>query len=119
MLVRRFRHAHRRAEDLRASLGEGEQRCGLLFRTGVLVVLAMDVIAPPTGFGLAVGAWPAVDVTPQVVNRAHKGGKLLLPLANGRRKTPPHKPAVLIGCEPVFSSLSAGARANFPGRCVA
>jgi hypothetical protein len=25
----------------------------------------------------------------------------------------------LIGCEPVFSALSSGARANFPGRCVA
>lgn len=84
-----------------------------------LVVLAMVVIAPPAGFGSGESGWPAVDVTPQVVNRTHKTDKLLLPLANGRRKTPPHKPAVLIGCEPVFSSLSAGARANFPGRCVA
>jgi hypothetical protein len=86
---------------------------------GALVVLALDIIAPPAGFGLAVGARPAIDVTPQVVNRTHKSDKLLLPMANERRKTPPHKPAVLIGCEPVFSSLSAAARVNFAGRCVA
>lgn len=90
------------------------------FLFGALVVLALD-IAPPAGFGLAVGAWRAVDrsVTLQFVNRTHKGDKLLLPMANERRKTPPHKPAVLIGCEPVFSSLSAAARVNFAGRCVA
>src|SRR5471030_1745934 len=28
---------------------------------GVLVVFAMDFIAPPAGLGLALGAWPAVD----------------------------------------------------------
>jgi hypothetical protein len=84
-------------------------------------MLALDVIAPPAGFGLTVGAWSTVkgSVTPQVVDRTHKGDKLLLPTANGRRTTQPHAPPLLIGCEPVFSSLSAVARANCAGRCVA
>lgn len=85
-----------------------------------LVVLALDVIAPPAGFGLAVGAWPSVDGNwmPQIVDRTHKGDKLQFPAANDRRNKPSGNPAMLIGCEPVFSSLSSGARANFAGRCV-
>jgi hypothetical protein len=86
-----------------------------------LVVLMMDIIAPPAGFGLAVGAWPSVDgnASPQVVDRTHKSNRLQFPAANDRRNTPSGNPAVLIGCEPVFSALSSGARANFAGRCVA
>jgi len=85
-----------------------------------LVVLLMDIIAPPAGFGLAVGAWPSVDgnARPQIVDRTHKGNKLKFPAAIDRRYAPTGKPAMLIGCEPVFSSLSSGARANFAGRCV-
>jgi hypothetical protein len=85
------------------------------------VVLMMDVIAPPAGFGLAVGAWPSVDghARSQIVDRTHKGDKLQFPAASDRRTTPSGNPAMLIGCEPVFSSLSSGARANFAGRCVA
>lgn len=84
------------------------------------VVLAMGVIAPPLGLGFAVVARPSADgdVASQRVDRTHKGDRLRLPLANGR-KSPPSAPAMLVGCEPVFSSLSAGARANFAGRCVA
>ena len=85
-----------------------------------LVVLAMKMIAPPTQLGLAVGAWPSGGPAPsQVVDRSHKGDNLQLPTANGRRKLPHNAPAMLTGCEPVFSSLSAGARANFAGRCIA
>ena len=86
-----------------------------------LVVLVMDIIAPPAGFGLAVGARPSVDrnARPQIVDRTHKGDRLHLPVANERRNTPPGKPAMLVGCEPVFSALSSGARANYAGRCVA
>jgi hypothetical protein len=86
-----------------------------------LVVLVIDIIAPPAGFGLAVGAWPSVDgnASPQIVDRTHKGDRLHFPSANNRRNTPAAKPAMLTGCEPVFSALSSGARANFAGRCVA
>jgi hypothetical protein len=88
---------------------------------GSAVALAMDVIAPPADLGLALRAWPAIagNATPQIVDRTHKGDRLQAPMANDRRRTPPNAPPVLIGCEPVFSALSSGARANFPGRCVA
>jgi len=88
----------------------------------LVVVIALDAIAPPAGFGLAIGARPAVEqenATGQVVDRTHKADRLQVPSANGRRMSPPRAPAVLIGCEPVFSSLSANSRANFAGRCAA
>jgi hypothetical protein len=88
---------------------------------GILVVLAMDVVAPHAGLGLAVMAWPAVnkDATPQAVDRTHKGDRLQIPTANGRREPPPTAPATLVGCDPVFSVLSSSAYANYPGRCIA
>jgi hypothetical protein len=85
---------------------------------GTAVVIAMGAMAPPVGLGLAAGTWPAVEVAGQVVDRTHKGDRVQVPLVNGRRMLPPRAPAMLIGCEPVFSSLSAGSRANFAGRCV-
>jgi len=85
---------------------------------GTVVVIAMDAMAPPVGLGLATGTWPAVEEAGQVVDRTHKGDRFQVPLANGRRMLPPRAPTMLIGCEPVFSSLSAGSRANFAGRCV-
>ena len=86
-----------------------------------LVVVLTGIIAPPAGFGLAVGAWPSVDgnASPQFVDRSHKSDRLQFPTANHRRNTPSRHPAMLVGCEPVFSALSSGARANFAGRCVA
>jgi hypothetical protein len=83
---------------------------------GVLVVLAMDVIAPPVGLGLAVVAQPAtgINTSTQTVDRTRKGDRLRVPDVNGRQAPP-----MPIGCEAAFSSLSAGARANFPGRCLA
>ena len=87
---------------------------------GTLVVLLLDVIAPPVGLGLGLAAWPPVDsqTIPQVVDRTHKSDRLPVPRATGRRTTPPNAP-MLVGCEPVFSSLSKEKQANFPGRCLA
>jgi hypothetical protein len=88
---------------------------------GIAVVLTMDTIVPPASLGWAVIAWPAVgeSAPSQVVNRDHKSDRLQVPLANDRRTVPPAAPSVLIGCEPIFSPLSRGIRANFPGRCLA
>jgi hypothetical protein len=88
---------------------------------GSAVVLAMGVIVPPVGLGFALMGWPEVagNAPPQIVDRTHKGDRLQAPMANNRRRTLPSAPPVLIGCEPVFSALSSGARANFPGRCIA
>lgn len=88
---------------------------------GLAVVLAMDLLLPPTVLGGGVFAWPVSneDAIVQIVNRGHKADRLHVPTAIGRRMTPPNAPALPIGCEPVFSSLSAGAQANFPGRCIA
>ena len=87
---------------------------------GALVVLLLDVIAPPVGFGLGLAAWSPADgqTIPQVVDRTHKSDRLAVPRATGRRTTPPNAP-VLVGCEPVFSALSKEKQANFPGRCLA
>jgi hypothetical protein len=88
---------------------------------GILVVLAMDVIAPPAGLGLAVVERPAVsgERTLQSVNRTRKGDRLQIPAADSRRPVAPQAPAMLMGCEPLFSSLSSAARANYPRRCIA
>lgn len=88
---------------------------------GALVVLLLDVIAPPVGLGLGMAAWPSADgrAVPQVVDRTHKSDRLPVPRASGGRlrMTPPRAP-VLVGCEPVFSALSKEKQGNFPGRCV-
>ena len=84
-----------------------------------LIAFALEVVAPEAGFGLAAGAWSTDgNAAPQIVDRTHKGDKLQFPAANIRRPPPSGKPAMLIGCEPAFSSLSSGARANFAGRCL-
>lgn len=87
---------------------------------GVAAVLALDAVAPPVGLGLAVGAWPSIpdSFVGQVVDRTHKADQLQVPLTTGRQMSPPRTPAILVGCEPVFSSLSASSRANFSGRCL-
>jgi hypothetical protein len=89
---------------------------------GILVVLALDFIAPPVGLGLALGAWPSVQdaLIVQSVNRTSKTDRLFVPRSTVRKKQLPHKsPAVMVGCDPVFSPLSASAQANFSGRCIA
>jgi hypothetical protein len=88
----------------------------------IVVVVALDAIARQAGLGVAIGAPPTAaqeNETSQVVDRTRKADRLQLPLANGRRVSPRRAPAIMIGCEPVFSSLSASSRANFAGRCVA
>src|SRR5471032_323825 len=88
---------------------------------GVLVVTAMDFIAPPVGLGLALGAWPVVDQGQliQSVIRTHKSDRLDGPSRVGSQQAPKKSPKMLVGCDPVFSPLSASAKANFAGRCVA
>ena len=88
---------------------------------GIMVVLALDLIAPPVGLGLSVGAWPVVEpgLTVQSVDRSKKSDRLPVPTAVGKRQVPRKLPVMLVGCDPVFSPLSASAQANFAGRCVA
>jgi len=88
---------------------------------GILVVVAMDFIAPPIGLGLPVGVWPTVEQGSlvQSVNRSHKGDRLNVPMAVDKSHAPRKPPIVLVGCDPVFSPLSASARANVSRRCVA
>jgi len=86
-----------------------------------IAVLAIDAIVPSLGLGLAAGNRPVVEQsTPaQVVDRTHKGDRLRMPASIGQRLSPAITPEVLIGCEPVFSSLSAHSRVNYAGRCMA
>jgi hypothetical protein len=85
---------------------------------GGLVLLAMDFAAPPAGVGMPTTAWPSIgDSAPQIVNRESKRNRL--PLAVAKQPAAPTVQHVLVGCEPVFSPLSAAAQLNFPGRCIA
>jgi hypothetical protein len=84
----------------------------------IMVVVVLDAVVPPVGRGLAIAVRLEDDRADQIVDRTHKGDRLQVPRASGRRMLPMRAPAVLIGCEPVFSSLSAGSQANFAGRCV-
>jgi hypothetical protein len=94
---------------------------------GTLLVLAMDFVAPHAGLGLPGSAWPVVDPRPVVdpsevarsVIRTHKADRLITKTSTDKSQTPQKKPAVLVGCDPVFSPLSTSAKANFPGRCIA
>lgn len=85
----------------------------------IVVVLALDAVAPSLGLDPAVFARPVADekAAVQVVDRTQKGDRLRVPTAIGRRIMPPRAP--LIGCDAVFSSLSVGARMNYAGRCLA
>ena len=90
---------------------------------GGVLLLTMDFIAPPAGIGLPVAAWPAIDAgSLQYVDRTHKGDRLTVPATVVDKRQVPataRRPGMLIGCDPVFSPLSAAARLNFAGRCVA
>jgi hypothetical protein len=86
---------------------------------GILVVLALDMFAPPAGLGLSVNAWSVVPPgeTLQYVDRSNKGDRLNTAVTTVD-KQPLRKPSKMMdGCDPVFSPLSASASANFPGRC--
>lgn len=89
---------------------------------GVFVVLALDIVAPPAGFGFSpVGASPsAVDNVPlQSVDRSNKGDRI--PVTTIGKNSPAQQKSqkMLAGCDPAFSPLSAQARANFARSCVA
>lgn len=89
---------------------------------GVLVVLALDFIAPPIGLRLPVKAWPAAQpgAVIQSIDRSHKSDRLPLPASLNKRPSMTKPATVLVGCDPAFSPLSTSAQANnFPGRCVA
>lgn len=91
---------------------------------GIFVVLAMDMVAPPIGLNFSIAAWPAVAPAVQVVDRAGKGDRLQVSTSVVNRnqldqQAPAIRPVVMVGCDPVFSPLSASAQANFAGRCVA
>ena len=85
----------------------------------VAVALMLDAVVLPAGFSLAVTARHSVenDLSGQVVNRTRKGDRLHVPLAN-QPVSPKTTPTMPVGCEPAFSALSVGARANFAGRCL-
>lgn len=87
---------------------------------GILVVLAMDFIAPPVELGFVVRATPLAEpsATTQFVDRTHKGDRLSLSTSAGEQQTPEPLPT-MIGCDPPFSQLLASARASVSGRCVA
>ncbi len=88
---------------------------------GILVMLVLDFIAPPAGLGLAVGATPAVGYAApnQIVDRTHKGDRLVLPTEVGKQQTPIPLPKVMVGCDPAYSPLLTSARASTAGRCIA
>jgi hypothetical protein len=88
---------------------------------GILVVLALDFIAPPVGLGFDVIAWPVVErgSIVQFVDRSNKGDRLPAPTATGKQLMPKKPPTILIGCDPAFSPLTAAAHANLPARCIA
>jgi len=87
---------------------------------GILVVLAMDFIAPPAGLGLAIASWPTVNQSSvgQTVNRTGKSDRMDVPATMTKRRTPAKSQRMLAGCDPVFSPLSVSAEANFTGRCI-
>lgn len=85
---------------------------------GIVTVLALDLIAPPVGLGLAVASLPAIEnqSTAQTVVRSNKSDRLpVMTNKNNSQKSP----RLLVGCDPVFSPLSASAHANYPARCAA
>jgi hypothetical protein len=83
---------------------------------GVLLVLAMDFVAP---FGPSASAWPELPVKPieQIVNRGGKGDRLLVPTAI-KPQQPQKRPTMMVGCDPAISPMSVSAYANFAARCV-
>lgn len=89
---------------------------------GILVVMAMDLIAPPAGLGFSLNRWPTPQpyTTWQSVDRTLKGNRLQLPATVNKQEVPKNAPTrIMVGCDPVFSPLSASASANFAGRCAA
>jgi hypothetical protein len=87
---------------------------------GLLVVLALDMVAP-AGFGFSsVGASPVVyngDSSLQSVDRTNKGDRIAVTTVSKRKPEVP-APKMLAGCDPAFSPLATSAHANFARSCV-
>ena len=91
---------------------------------GIVILLALNVLAPSMGLGLSVNAWSVVPpgATLQYVDRTRKGDRLDMSVTtvDKRPMQTPSEPAKMMnGCDPAFSPLSTDARANFAGRCAA
>ena len=91
---------------------------------GILVVLAMDFVAPPVGLGIKVSAWPVAEpgTTIQAVDRTRKGDRLPTATApvTGDKMRPAENPReLLVGCDPAFNPISAGAFKSLAARCIA
>ncbi len=90
---------------------------------GIAAVLAIGFVASVglgVTLGLAVGARPVTEpgMITQFVDRTHKGDRLSLPTDVGARRAPSAPEAMMIGCEPAYSSLLKPARGTSSGRCI-
>lgn len=110
---------------------------------GAVVLLALDVSVPALGTGLSLFRQSSIDVGAapalHVLDRTRKGDKQVtirdtrrttietVPAAASRTQSAPSRPGaktpeekkILEGCDPAFSPLTASARSNFSGRCLA
>ena len=103
-------HARRARVDFsNCAFLQGERQCATFVSyilAGALVVLLLDVIAPPAGFGLGVAAWPSVEgqgLAPQIVDRTHKVGSI----AGPEGKRPSANAAALRRCWSAANRCSA------------
>jgi hypothetical protein len=90
---------------------------------GILVVLALNMVAPPIGLGFSsVGASPVAfngDAAMQSVDRSNKGDRISVTTIDKRQLEAPRRPTIMLaGCDPAFSPLAASARANFARSCI-
>jgi hypothetical protein len=85
----------------------------MMLAIGFVASLGLGVM-----LGLAVGARPVTErgTLTQFVDRTHKGDRLVLPTDVGTQQAPPV--AVMVGCEPAYSSLLKST-ATSSGRCIA
>lgn len=98
----------------------------------IFTALALDIVAPPLGYGFSLSAWPNLQVSDveTSVNRVTKSDRLSTETPSegfvtviakqpvntvSTQSTKPEK--MLTGCEPSFSPLSVSAYANFARRC--
>ncbi len=124
LLIRRRPGVGVRAAATEAA-GEGAMRQYASYLvTASILAAALGVVVPLIGFGVPVGARTTVgrDAIVQSVNRTHKGNRLRIhiqmPATIERPQPIRRSPTILVGCEPLFSPLSASAT-NFPSRCLA